>query len=86
VWPYNGLPAPYNTGGTVACNQVSGSNFNIEIDGVKGVTLLDNAIGAPDGNPLCNGPVAPYTSYAPHVLDSTLQPGAINREFDGCIP
>jgi hypothetical protein len=85
-WPYDGLPAPYNTGGTVACNQVSGSNFNIEIDGVRSVTVQDNTLGGVGGNPLCEGPAVPYTSYAPHVLDSTLQAGAANREFDGCIP
>jgi hypothetical protein len=28
----------------------------------------------------------PYTSFTPHVLNSTLRPGWTEREFDGCIP
>jgi hypothetical protein len=85
-WPFQGLPAPYNTGGTVACNQVSGGEFNIEVDGVQGIHVVDNQIGATGGSPRCNGPATPYTSYSPHVLASTLQPGWTEKEFDGCIP
>jgi hypothetical protein len=85
-WPLNGMPAPYNIGGTVSCNQVSGGNFNLEVDGVKGITILDNQIGATGGSPRCKGPVVGYTSYPAHVLESTLQPGYTEREFDGCIP
>jgi hypothetical protein len=85
-WPLNGMPAPYNTGGSVACNQVSGANFNIEVDGVKGLTIADNKIGDVGGSPRCKGPAVAYTSYAAHVLESTLQAGATEREFDGCIP
>lgn len=85
-WPLNGMPAPYNTGGTVACNQVSGGNFNLEVDGVKGLTVVDNTIGDVGGSPRCKGPAVPYTAYGAHVIDSTLQAGATEREFDGCIP
>ena len=85
-WPLNGMPAPYNTGGTVACNQVSGANFNLEVDGVKGLTIADNQIGDTGGSPRCKGPVVGYTSYPAHVLESTLQAGYTEREFDGCIP
>jgi hypothetical protein len=85
-WPFQGMPAPYNTGGTVACNTVAGSNFNLEVDGVKGMTIVDNTIGATGGTPRCKGPAVAYTVYTPHVLDSTLQPGYTEREFDGCIP
>jgi len=85
-WPFMGLPAPYNTGATVACNQVSGGEFNVEVDGVKGITVTDNQIGATGGTPRCKGPATPYTAYSPHVLTSTLQPGWTEREFDGCIP
>ena len=77
----------FNTGGTVACNSVSGGVVNIEVDGVKGITVRDNAIG-PTGSatPRCNGAAAGYTSYSAHVLSSTLQPGWLDREYDGCIP
>lgn len=85
-WPLDGMPAPYNTGGTVACNQVSGSNFNLEVDGVKGLTVVDNKIGEVGGSPRCKGPSVPYTFYGAHVIGSQLQPGATEREFDGCIP
>jgi hypothetical protein len=85
-WPFMGLPAPYNTGGTVACNQVSGGEFNVEVDGVQGITISDNQIGATGGSPRCKGPATAYTSYSPHVLASTLQPGWTEKEFDGCIP
>ncbi|HVY28979.1 MAG TPA: right-handed parallel beta-helix repeat-containing protein [Polyangiaceae bacterium] len=85
-WPLDGMPAPYNTGGTVACNQVAGSNFNLEVDGVKGLTVVDNVIGEVGGSPRCKGPSVGYTTYGPHVIDSQLQAGATEREFDGCIP
>jgi hypothetical protein len=86
VWPFQGMPAPYNKGGTVSCNNVSGSNFNIEIDGVDGITVLDNTIGATGGSPRCKGPPIAYAVHPPHVLNSTVQPGYTEREFDGCIP
>ena len=85
-WPLNGMPAPYNIGGTVACNQVSGGNFNLEVDGVKGITIVDNMIGETGGSPRCKGPATAYTSYPAHVLESTLQAGFTEKEFDGCIP
>jgi hypothetical protein len=85
-WPFMGLPAPYNTGGTVACNTVTGGEFNVEVDGVTGITVRDNQIGAPGGTPRCNGPATPYVAYSPHVRSSTLQPGWVERQFDGCIP
>jgi hypothetical protein len=77
----------FNTGGTVACNNVSGGVVNIEVDGVKGITVQDNTIG-PTGSatPRCNGAATGYTSYSAHVLGSTLQPGWLDREYDGCIP
>jgi len=86
AWPLNGMPAPYNTGATVACNQVSGAAFNMEVDGFTGITLRDNQIGATGGTPRCNGPSTPYVAYTPHVRTSTLQPGWVERQFDGCIP
>jgi hypothetical protein len=86
VWPFQGMPAPYNVGGTVSCNAVSGANFNIEVDGVEGFTLLDNTIGAAEGTPRCKGPAVAYTAFPSHVKSSTLQPGFVEREFDGCIP
>jgi hypothetical protein len=85
-WPLNGMPAPYNLGGTVSCNKVSGANFNLEVDGVKGITIADNDIGATGGSPRCQGPSTAYTSYPAHVLQSTLQAGFTEKEFDGCIP
>lgn len=86
VWPFQGLPAPYNTGGTVSCNHVSGANFNLEVDGFDGITVLDNTLGATGGSPRCKGPPASYVVHPPHVPNSTLQPGYTEREFDGCIP
>jgi hypothetical protein len=47
---------------------------------------IDNIIGETGGNPSCRGPATGYTAYPPHVLDSTLQPGYTEKEFDGCIP
>ena len=78
---------PYITGGTLACNEVSGGVVNIEIDGAKSITVRDNAIGAPGtGTPRCDGAATGYTSYSPHVMSSTLQAGWTERKYDGCIP
>ena len=77
----------YITGGTVACNKVSGGAVNIEIDGVKSLTVRDNTIGAPGTvTPRCGGAATGYTSYSAHVMSSTLQPGWTDRKYDGCIP
>jgi len=60
---------------------------NIEVDGAKSITVRDNAIGAPGtGTPRCDGAATGYTSYSPHVVSSTLQPGWTERQYDGCIP
>jgi hypothetical protein len=78
---------PYITGGTVACNRVSGGVVNIEIDGARSITVSDNTIGAPSTTaPRCGGPATGYTSYSPHVTTATLQPGWTERQYDRCIP
>ncbi len=78
---------PYITGGTVACNSVSGSVANIEIDGARSLTVRDNMIGATGtGAPRCGGAATPYASNSAHVMSSTLQPGWTERSYDGCIP
>ena len=53
---------------------------------LDGITVLDNNIGATGGSPRCKGPPIAYSVHPPHVLNSTVQPGYTEREFDGCIP
>lgn len=77
-------PSVTASGGTVIGNHVSGALVDLQVDGVSGVTVSGNVLSSPSGTPKCGGAAALYTTA--HAASSTLDPGAITRVYDSCIP
>jgi hypothetical protein len=71
-------------GGTVTQNSVSGAVVDLAVDGVSGMTVSGNTLSSPSGTPGCNGSTQLYTTA--HYSNSTLDPGAAQIIYDGCIP
>jgi PKD repeat protein len=73
-------------GGLVENNIVKGAIVNLQVDGISGVTIKNNRMEQPQGEPSCGGKPANYTVSTKHTSLSALQDGWIDRDYDNCIP
>jgi len=73
-------------GGLVENNIVKGAIVNLQVDGISGVTIKNNKMEQPQGEPSCGGKPANYIVSTKHTSLSALQDGWIDRDYDNCIP